>query len=125
MSRKIGFLNDFRADDFSRGKGKDFVIFVSTLDLRFRALSQHRTSAKNIQHCQMKSSLFSKNPRKNNNIGSPALCKDNLSGIRPQDVVALDNVYNGKFNLARMSRRQCPFGCKNAFVFLAYVWQSR
>ena len=37
-----------------------------------------------------------------NIAGNPASCEDSPSGERPQDVVALDNVYNGQFNLARM-----------------------
>ena len=41
MSREIGFLNDFRSDDFGFGKGQDFLIFVRTSDLRFLDPSYH------------------------------------------------------------------------------------
>lgn len=36
-------------------------------------------------------------------IGNPASHEDSQSGSRPQDVVALDNERNGKFNFARMT----------------------
>ena len=36
-------------------------------------------------------------------IGNPASREDSQSGSQPQDVVALDNERNGKFNFARMT----------------------
>jgi len=47
--------------------------FMGHQNANFRALSQHGTSSKIIQGCQIKSTLFSKNPCNNNNIGNPAL----------------------------------------------------
>ena len=48
MSKKIGF-----------GKGQDFLIFGSTAGLRLTCISQHRTSLKIIQDCQINLALFS------------------------------------------------------------------
>ena len=53
MSRKIGYLNDLRADDFGLAKGQDFVIFFSTSDSRFLA-SLHVTQAKISEGYQLK-----------------------------------------------------------------------
>jgi hypothetical protein len=36
------------------------------------------------------------------NIGKPHFWINSLKRAQPQDVVTLDNVYNGKFNLTRM-----------------------
>jgi len=36
-SREIGFRNYVKINAFGLGKGQDFIIFVNTLDLRFRA----------------------------------------------------------------------------------------
>jgi hypothetical protein len=47
MSKKIGF-----------GKGQDFLIFGSTAGLRLTCISQHRTSLKIIQDCQINLTLF-------------------------------------------------------------------
>jgi len=42
MSRKIGFLKDFRVDDFGPGKGHGFVIFFRTSDSKFLNPSPQR-----------------------------------------------------------------------------------
>ena len=46
MSKQIGFLNDFRADDFSLGQGQDSVIFVSTSHSRFPCIFHPDTTQK-------------------------------------------------------------------------------
>jgi len=44
MSRKIGFLNEFRDSAFGLGKGQDFLIFVSTSD----SMLLHKVSLSNL-----------------------------------------------------------------------------
>ena len=67
---KSAFGNLIRVDDFGFGKGQDFVIFVSTSDLRVLAFSQHSTPTKSVQGYQINASLFPKKLRNDNEIAA-------------------------------------------------------
>ena len=58
MSREIGLHKGLMVDDFGLGKGQDFLIFVSTLDLRLRALNFRLILAKISEDWKMNCSQW-------------------------------------------------------------------
>ena len=82
---KSAFRNSFTIDDFGLENGNNMVrisvVSGSTLGCYDPCMKLLTTSAKIIQDCQLKSTIFSQNPRNNINI---EILHQEFCKIRPQ-----------------------------------------